>query len=97
MSARKEKVRKRSEEVETESKKAGNFDMDKSLEKALSSSTSTTHPEANNQHIIAEEAKSIMANLQITNIDSTIALSIAKHMSTWQKEISNIFAICAKT
>ena len=37
-----------------------------------------------------------MANLQITNIDSTIAMSIAKHMATWQKEITNTFANMCK-
>ena len=93
---RTEEKRKRSVDLESESRKIKQSSIEslEDMENKLAESTSTTpttHPEINNHHIIEEEARNIMANLQINSIDNIIANSMAKHMAPWQNEIKNTF------
>jgi len=91
MSERKENIRKSSEETETANKKARQTST-KSMDSSKSTiSTATSHPEINNLHII-DDAKKMMGELQIANIDNIIATSMAKHMEKWQSTITEMFA-----
>ena len=90
MSSREEKVRKHSEEVEYSSKKVRQHSSN-TMEQKKSEETETSHPEIDNSKLI-EDAKEMMASLQIVNIEKTIAESMAKHMQEWQRSIMTTFA-----
>ena len=60
-------------------------------QKQKSEETETSHPEIDNSKLI-EDAKEMMASLQIVNIEKTITESMAKHMQEWQRSIMTTFA-----
>ena len=61
------------------------------MEQKKSEETETSHPDIDNSKLI-EDAKEMMASLQIVNIENTIAESMAKHMQEWQRTIMTTFA-----
>ena len=91
MSSRSEKIRKRSEEEISESKKLRQQSAEK-MNGKTSEETETSHPEINNLHLV-EDAKQMMESLKIASIENIIATSMAKHMAEWQNTIMNTFAI----
>jgi len=90
MSSREQKIRKRSEEKIAESKKVRQHSIDL-MEGTKSEETETSHPEVDNLYLLSD-AKQMMSQLQITNIDATIATSMAKHMQEWQSSFMTTFA-----
>lgn len=85
MSSRAERIRKRSKEIEQESKK-----IKQGMDKTKSEETETSSPEIDNLNII-NEAKNMIAGLQISNIDTAIATSMARHMEQWPGKILETF------
>ena len=77
---RAEEKRKRSLELIEENKKLRQSLSSSSdiMADQVNRSTSTTHPEVENSHIITKEAKGIIDKLQISSIDNAIAMSMAK-------------------
>ena len=86
---RAEKIRKRSEESISNSKKTKKSSSTHMAD-TIEESTATSDQEIDNK-IFVEDAKVRMSNIQAAQIDKIIAESMAKHMVIWQGAIMDTF------